>query len=115
MTDKAPEQTNEPIGKTTIAPSVISTIASLTTLAVPGVSRMSSDAIQLSFPDNEGVKLEIKDEQIYLDLYVIITSDHNARLLAETIQERVHRAITEMVGMTVARINVHITNVDIEA
>ena len=114
MTDKTPEQTNEPIGKTTIAPSVISTIASLTTLAVPGVSRMS-DAIQLSFPENEGVKLEIKDEQIYLDLYVIITSDHNARLLAETIQERVHRAITEMVGMTVARINVHITNVDIEA
>ena len=115
MTEKDTENQSEPIGKTTIATSVISTVANLTTLAVPGVSRMSSEAIQLTFPESEGVKIEIKDEQIYLDLYVIITSEQNARLLAETIQQRVHRAITEMFDMDVARINVHIMNVDIEA
>lgn len=115
MTEKEIENQDEPIGKTTIAPSVISTVANLTTLAVPGVSRMSSDAIQLTFPESEGVKLEIKDDQINLDLYVIITSEQNARLLAETIQQRVYRAITETFEMEVGRINVHIMNVDIEA
>ena len=102
------------IGKTTIAPTVLSTIAKLTTLEVPGVSRMA-DIKQLSSLDNEGVKVEVKDDLIYLDLYIIISSDHNARLIAETIQQKVRRAITEMVGMEVAEINVHIIDVDIEA
>lgn len=102
------------IGKTTIAPTVLSTIAKLTTLEVPGVSRMA-DIKQLSTLENEGVKVEVKDDLIFVDLYIIISSNHNARLIAETIQRKVTRAITEMVGMEVAQINVHITDVDIEA
>lgn len=102
------------IGKTSIAPTVLSTIAKLTTLDVPGVSRMA-EVKQYPSVENEGVKLEVKDDLIYLDLYIIISSDHNARLVAETIQHKVKRAITEMVGMDVAEINVHITDVDIEA
>lgn len=102
------------IGKTTIAPSVLSTIAMLTTLGVPGVSRMA-DTKPIPNADHEGVKVDIKDGQIYLELYIIISSDQNARLVAETIQSKVNRAITEMVGMEVAKINVHITDVDIEA
>jgi uncharacterized alkaline shock family protein YloU len=102
------------IGKTTIAPSVLSTIAMLTTLAVPGVSRMA-DTKPVPNADHEGVKVDVKDGRIFLDLYLIISSDQNARLVAETIQNKVTRAITEMVGMEVAKINVHITDVDIEA
>ena len=97
------------LGKTTIAPSVLITIARLTTLSVPGVSRLSESK---SIPD--GVKIEIKDNLIDLDLFVIISSDQNARLVAEEIQKRVNRAITEMVGMEVAKIDVHITDVDVE-
>lgn len=102
------------IGKTTIAPNVLSTIAKLTTLEVAGVSRMA-DIKQLASLDNEGVKVEVKDDLIFLELYIIISSDHNARLIAETIQQKVRRAITEMVGMEVAEVNVHIIDVDIEA
>ncbi len=46
---------------------------------------------------------------------MIISSENNARLIAEQIQERVKRQITEIVGMEVAKINVHIIDVDIEA
>jgi len=106
--------TTHSVGKTTIAPTVLCTIAKLTTLDVPGVSRMA-DIKQLSSMDNEGVKVEVKDDLIFLDLYIIISSDHNARLIAESIQQRVRRAITEMVGMEVAKINVHVIDVDIEA
>lgn len=115
MVDNLTENsTPDKIGKTTIAPTVLSTIAKLTTLEVPGVSRMA-DIKQLSSLDNEGVKVEVKDDLIFLDLYIIISSDHNARLIAEAIQQKVKRAITEMVGMEVAVVNVHIIDVDIEA
>ena len=112
--DPSVNTTNESIGKTTIAPTVLSTIAKLTTLEVPGVSRMAA-VKHLPSPENEGVKIEVKDDLIYVDLYIIISSDHNARLIAESIQQKVNRAITEMVGMEVANINVHIVDVDIEA
>lgn len=115
MVDNLTENlTPHTVGKTTIAPNVLSTIAKLTTLEVAGVSRMA-DIKQLASLDNEGVKVEVKDDLIFLELYIIISSDHNARLIAETIQQKVRRAITEMVGMEVAEINVHIIDVDIEA
>lgn len=101
------------IGKTTIAPSVLITIAKLTTLAVSGVSRMAIGKVCPN--DQDGVKVEIDNGLITLDLYVIISSENNARLIAEQIQKRVKRQITEIVGMEVAKINVHIIDVDIEA
>ena len=46
----------KPIGKTTIAPTVLSTIAKLTTLAVSGVSRMATPVANPNVQD--GVKLK---------------------------------------------------------
>ncbi len=112
--DPSVNSNSEAIGKTTIAPTVLSTIAKLTALEVPGVSRMAA-VKHLPSPENEGVKIEVKDDLIFIDLYIIISSEHNARLVAETIQQKVNRAITEMVGMEVANISVHIVDVDIEA
>ncbi len=103
----------KPIGKTTIAPTVLSTIAKLTTLAVSGVSRMATPVANPNVQD--GVKVEIHDGLITLDLFIIISNKYNARLIAEQIQEHVKRQITEIVGMEVAKINVHIEDVDIEA
>ena len=109
------EQTS---GKTTIAPSVLNTIVRLTTLETPGVSRMAP----IFFPssksartDNEGVKIVVKDSTIYIDVYVVINGEENVRVVAEAIQQRVSRAISEMVGMDVASVNVHVTDVDLEA
>ncbi|MFZ3069811.1 MAG: Asp23/Gls24 family envelope stress response protein [Anaerolineaceae bacterium] len=104
---------------TTIAPSVLNTIARLTTLATPGVSRMApifgNTGKYSSKTDSEGVKILVKDSLIYVDLYVVINSEENVRIVAETVQQRVTRAISEMVGMEVASVNVHITDIDIEA
>jgi len=109
----------EKIGVTTIAPAVISTIARLTTLATPGVARMST----VGFPhtknpvdaETQGVKAIVKNNQLHVDLYIVTTSSVNVRLVSENIQQRVLRAISELTGMEVAHIDVHITDVDIEA
>jgi len=105
-------------GKTTIAPEVLTTIARLTALAVPGVSRMCIDPPGMSriFQRNymEGVRIEVKDNQVYLDLYVVLQKDVNMREVSRNIQQQVARAIEEMVGMQVGFVNIHIEDIDYE-
>jgi uncharacterized alkaline shock family protein YloU len=104
-------------GKTTIAPDVLHTIARLTTLGVEGVSRMCPDpAVKMNRifkrAQAEGVHMEVKDETVFVDLYVIINNNFNIREVSLNIQRSVTRAITEMVGMRVGRVNVHVEDID---
>jgi len=61
------------------------------------------------------VKVVVRGDSIEVELYIIPGSEENVRLVAQTVQKRVTRAITEMVGMEVARIDVHVTDIDLEA
>lgn len=111
------EEDNPLEGKTTIAPEVLLTIARLTTLNVPGVSRLSNvpGGVNRFFHRGvgEGVRIDIKEDDIvYAELYVILKEDVNIRDVSRTIQRNVARAISEMVGMQVGRVNVHIEDVD---
>jgi len=105
-------------GKTTIAPDVLLTIARLTALSVPGVSRLSAipGGVDRLFRrgDYEGVRIVIENNVVYMDLYVIIQHDMNVRDVSRTIQAQVSRAISEMVGMEVGRVNIHIEDIDCE-
>ena len=105
---------DEPTGKSTIAPSVLHTFAKLTTLATPGVSRLSSREGLSNVPE-DGVKVSVQGETIEVEIYIIPGSEENVRLVAQEVQKRVKRAITEMVGMEVARVDVHVTDIDLEA
>jgi uncharacterized alkaline shock family protein YloU len=91
-------------GTTTIAPDVLLTIAQLTTLNVDGVSRLSHvqtpvNRLLKRTQKREGVLIEVVDDVVYADV------SHN-------IQHEVSRAISEMVGMTVGRVNIHIEDID---
>lgn len=101
---------------TTIDPSVFYTITRLTTLATPGVSKLASVSFGANklAQENQGIKIHIEDQKIFMDVYVETKGDENVRLVAETIQDRINRAITDMVGMEVANINVHITDIDLK-
>jgi uncharacterized alkaline shock family protein YloU len=105
------------VGKTTIAPEVLLTIARLTTLGVPGVSRMSpvSGGVNRFFQRGlgEGVRIDIQENDVVTaDLYVILNCDVNIREVSRNIQHKVARAISEMVGMQVGRVNVHVEDID---
>ena len=103
-------------GKTTVAPEVLLTIARLTTLQIDGVSRMGSlpaSVNRLFQPGSgEGVSIEIKDEMVTIELYVILKQDVSLRDVSRAIQHEVARAISEMVGMPVGRINIHVEDID---
>jgi uncharacterized alkaline shock family protein YloU len=104
-------------GTTTIAPEVLLTIAQLTTLNVHGVSRLShvqSGVNQLlkRTQKREGVMIEVEADVVHADIYVILNNDVNVRDVSHNIQHEVSRAVSEMVGMTVGRVNIHIEDID---
>ncbi len=104
-------------GKTTIAPEVLLTIAQLTTLNVNGVSRLSHVQIPVNrllkhTQRREGVLIEVVDDVVYVDIYVILKNEVNVRDVSHNIQHEVSRAISEMVGMTVGKVNIHIEDID---
>ena len=104
-----------PPGKTTIAPNVLLTIARLSTLEVNGVLQMSQVPPNVGSifkrDQAEGVRVEIEDGRVYADIYVILDHDVNMREVSRQVQNSVARAISEMVGMEVGRVNVHIEDV----
>jgi uncharacterized alkaline shock family protein YloU len=103
-------------GKTTIAPEVLLTIARLTALDVTGVSRMSMVPSGVNRLFNrkygEGVRIDISDDIVSADLYIILKNDVNIRDVSRNIQYQVARAISDMVGMQVGCVNIHIEDID---
>lgn len=112
MKDDNPSQ-----GTTTIAPDVLLTIAQLTTLNVNGVSHLSHVQTQVNqllkrTQRREGVLIEVVDDVVYADIYVVLKNDVNVRDVSHNIQHEITRAISDMVGMSVGRVNVHIEDID---
>ncbi len=109
---------NDTPGKTTVSPEVLVTIARLSTLSVPGVSRMApvSGGVNRLFRrgGGDGVRIETEENTAFVDLYFIVKQDVNIREVSRNVQKQVTRAVQEMVGMDVGHVNVHIEDIDYE-
>ncbi|HEY2979942.1 MAG TPA: Asp23/Gls24 family envelope stress response protein [Anaerolineales bacterium] len=105
-------------GKTTVAPEVLTTIARLSALSVPGVSRMApvSGGVNRLFRRgaSDGVQIEIQDGMVFADLLLVVKQDVNIREVSRNVQQQVSRALQEMVGMDVGRVDIHIEDIDYE-
>jgi len=104
--------------KTTIAPDVLITIARLSALSVPGVSRMAQvkGGVNRLFKRGapEGVRIEVEDNILVANLYLILKKDVNIRQVSRNVQGQVARALQEMVGMDVSEVQIHIEDIDYE-
>lgn len=109
---------NPPTSSVRIAPDVLVTIAQLTAKHVQGVSRLCTvpGGVNRLFKKNiqvgDGVSIEVTDDAVYIDIYVALKNDVLIREVGREIQREVQRAITEMVGMPVGRINIHVEDID---
>ena len=105
-------------GKTTVSPEVLITIARLSALSVPGVSRMApiSGGVNRLFRRGagDGVRIETQDNTVFVDMFLALKQDVNIREVSRNVQLQVTRAIQEMVGMDVGHVNIHIENIDYE-
>jgi len=59
------------------------------------------------------VHIEVEDDTVTVDLYIIVEPDVNMLRLSQEIQTNVTRAIQDMVGLTVKEVNIHIQDVEI--
>jgi len=103
-------------GTTTIAPGVLVTIARLTALGVPGVAAMAHvpGGANRFFRrgSGEGVRIEVSDNSVEVDLFLILAQGTNVRDVSRNVQAEVAQAIELMVGMQVSKVDVHVEDVD---
>jgi uncharacterized alkaline shock family protein YloU len=103
-------------GKTTVSPEVLTTIARLAALEVPGVSRLApvSGGVNRLFRRGagEGVRIETEDNTVYINLFLILNENVNIREVSRNVQQNVTRAVQEMIGMDVGEVNIHIEDID---
>jgi uncharacterized alkaline shock family protein YloU len=102
-------------GKTTLTPEVLLTIARMAALEVKGVKRMApvkGGVNSLFGRGNDGVRIVIEDSNAFLDLYLVLDNDINIREVSRTVQQTVARAISEITGLEVGHVNVHIEDID---
>lgn len=100
------------IGKITVATDVLETIVRLTTLAVPGVVRMTPPiGIQRFLGKENGLRVLISAGVVKIDLHIVADAEHNLRTLGQQVQTEVTRAIQDMVGMEVTAVNVYVEDV----
>jgi uncharacterized alkaline shock family protein YloU len=106
-------------GKTTVSPDVLITITRLSALSVSGVSGLAQvpGGVNRLFKRGigDGVRIEVKDNVVRADLYLILKPDVNIREVSRNVQNQVARALQEMVGMDIGGIEIHIEDIDMEA
>ena len=106
------------LGTVRISSQVLATIARLTTLSVPGVVRMfrdltsGVDRLLRGRGAGDGVRVEVVDDAVSVDIFVIMAHEVNIHETGREIQARVSRAIKDLVGMPVLAVNVHVENVE---
>ena len=96
----------------------LTTITRLAALSVPGVGRMApvSGGVNrlLRRGPNDGVQIEVQNNTVFVDLFLILKQDVNIREVSRNVQQQVARSIQEMVGMEVGHIDIHIEDIDYE-
>jgi uncharacterized alkaline shock family protein YloU len=115
MDAREQENSDRAPGTTTMAPGVLVTLARLTALSVPGVAAMASTpgGVNRLFRrgSGEGVRIQVEEDCVCVDLYLILDQDTNVREVSRKVQSEVARAIEEMVGMDVLRVDIHIEDI----
>jgi uncharacterized alkaline shock family protein YloU len=108
-------------GSIRIANEVVKIIAGLAATEVKGIIGMSGGVVD-GFAEllkkknlSKGVKVEVGEKQVAVDLFVIIEYGAKIPDTAYLVQENVKRAIESMTGLDVVEVNVHIQGVEFKA
>ena len=102
-------------GRTTLTPEVLLTIARMAALEVEGVSHMApikGGVNNLLRRGHDGIRIDVEENTVFIDLYLVLDNDINIREVSRTIQHTVTRAISDITGMEVGHVNIHIEDID---
>ena len=106
------------IGALTFDEKVIKKIVGYSTSAIPGVLAMSgslisgiADALKFTEDEIKGISADIDEKVAKVDIKVICEYGHNIPLIYKTIVDKASAAVTEMTGLRVVELNVHVTDI----
>jgi uncharacterized alkaline shock family protein YloU len=109
-------------GKTVIVDPVIAKIAGIAAREVPGVFALGGGAARVvgAIRDaigntdlSQGVKVEVGETQVAADVTIVVEYPLPLTGVADAVRAAVASAITDLIGMEVAEINVTVTDVHI--
>jgi uncharacterized alkaline shock family protein YloU len=107
----------EAIGATRVANEVVASIAALAALQVDGVNAMYQpaghqiDRILRRAYAHRGVRVELRSDELHLDLWVVIEAGGSVPVIGGEVQRRVADAVDRMLGLRVAEVNVFVSEV----
>jgi len=111
---------NEGAGKVTFANDVIAVIASLATADVKGIAGMIGGAMS-GFSEmlgrknlTKGVKVEVGQEEVAVDAYVVVYYGYKIQDVAAEIQTSIKNAVETMTGLRVKEVNVFVQGIEME-
>jgi len=105
------------LGTTRVANEVIASIAALAALQVDGVHAMyhhagqQLDRILRRAYAHRGVRVELVDDALHLDLWIVIEAGGNVPAVGAEVQRRVADAVDRMLGLRIAEVNVFVSEV----
>lgn len=108
-------------GKIVLTDDVVATIVGLATIENYGIigmaSRSASDGLwKLLGRDNikQGVVINLTDENVVIDLYVMVEYGVSINAVAENIIHNVVYRVQENTGLTIDSVNVHVQGVRVQ-
>jgi len=94
----------------------MTSIARTAALQVSGVLRMAdvSGGVNrfIKRGVHDGVRMEIEDNTVVVNLYLILKPNLNIREVSRNVQIQVARAIQEITGMDVGSIDIYVEGID---
>jgi uncharacterized alkaline shock family protein YloU len=110
-----PQHGSHPLGKIEVLPNAIHSIAVDATLTCYGVLGIASPHLRygqaiLLAPEqrNQGVKVQIQEDHIIIDVYVALEYGLRISEIAHNIMSTVKFATEKMLGIPVAQVNVNV-------
>jgi uncharacterized alkaline shock family protein YloU len=113
-------QDHTSLGKVEIAPEVIEVIASIASSEVEGVASMrgnfASGVVERLGKKNhgKGVRVELTEEGIIVDVYVVMNFGVSIPTVAKNIQDSVRQTLDTMTALKVDEVNIHVVGVQFE-
>ena len=101
---------NNNFGQVKISNDVIATIAGLAAIEVEGVGTTSTFTDKLL--KNNGVKIQIEEEEVILDVMIIIDYGISIPDIAFKVQENVKNTVETMTGLKVSQVNIHVQGIN---
>lgn len=101
------------LGQVEISPIVIEVIANIAINEIKGVSLLQKNKSldKLGVQNSRGVKVDVKEDDIYIDAYCTFDYGTKISATAKQVQQNVRQALENMTAIVPKEINIHIINI----